>query len=564
MELAEKYIKQVMDEEVLTGKYVKLLVERHLNDLQRKDFPYHFDKEYAEKRVKGIYRWRHSQGKAAGRRFNIQPWQAFIWYMLFGWRTEDNLRRFTKWYLSVARKNGKTEMLATTSNDIFVETASYAPEIYVAATKKDQARKTFQQASIQMKFAQQHSKFLRKNVKIQKYSIVYPSKDGFFVYVSSDADTMDSLNPQVAVVDEYHAHPTSAVLDVFESGMGAREEPLLAITTTAGLGKAVEGPCFHLQQTYQRILEGELHDERVLPTIYTMDAEDFENDEEAWKNPELWMKSNPNLGVSVREDYLKDRCISAQNEGIRKEIDFKTKNLNLWVRQTINGFVTDAKWLRDQKPFDEAILEGKSCYLGLDIGGWSDFHAYTLYFPDVDGDEYVLFRPFVDKETAEDRYKNSPVDMFAWADGGHLTIIEPGEQDDVVRAILEDAKTYYIRGVAYDPYKSKEIIRVLQEEGLKCEPMPQSYKGMAAPTGELFKRFQRGKPIYHNNHPVARWQNGNCMVTIDANENMKVQKNKSADKVDIIVSMIIAYAMYLKVLDERKGTYLEKYEPIKF
>jgi len=557
--LGKKYIKDVMDGNILVCEHIQNLVAKHLDDQKKKDFPYHFDAKYAAWRVDQIpKRWRHSQGSAAGKPFNMQPWQSFIWGMLFGWKTEDGWRRYLKWYLSVARKNGKTEMLATTANDIFISTKSYAPEIYSAATKKDQAKKTFQQASIMMKFAQKNSAYLRKHIDILKYAITFDKKDGFFHYLSSDYDKMDSLNPQVAVVDEFHAHKTAEIVNVLESGQGARDEPLLAITTTAGKGSSIQGPCHKFQGVCYKILNGELINERVLPSIFTFDKGD------EWENPEMWGKSNPNLDVSVSMDFLKMRYQAALTEGFVTELDFKTKNLNLWVNESIDGFIPDKLWMADQETFDESILLGKRCTIGLDVGGLGDFTAYVLYFPDVDGQEYVLFRPFVDEETAIDRTKNDNINMLEWQDQGFLEIIEADDERPVVKMLLDDAENYDLQAIAYDVYKSKEIIRALEDIGFDCRAMSQTMRVMSGPTTELFKKFHKGPTVQHNSHPVARWQNGNAVLKIDDNENFKIHKGKSTDKVDLMVAMVMAYGMWLQLMEENEMSYLEVDDVIKF
>lgn len=566
MNLAEQYIKDVMDGNILVGKPIRDLVVRHLDDLANPDLPFHFDKEYAWHKVKGLRKWRHSQGKMAGKRFDIQPWQAFGWYLLYGWLDENDYRRFRTWYLSVARKNGKTEMLATTANEELITTPSYAPEIYSSATKKDQAKKTFAQAKLQIKQSMQYSSKLRNKINHQHmtYRIVNLENEGFFEYTSSDADKMDSLNPQMSVIDEYHAHNNTDVLDVMESGMGAREEPLLAITTTAGKGKSVDGPCFKLESNYKRMLNGEFRDDRALPMIYCLDPEDIENDPDGWiDNEELWVKPNPNIDVSLQREFLRNRVTQSKTQGIAKEIDVKTKNFNLWVRATINGFIPDNLWMAHQHEFNEEILHGKECAVGLDIGGFSDFTAYTLYFPDVDGEEYFLFRPYVDEKTAEERTRNSPINFLEWQRDGVIKIIQPGDDRPVIRDILHDAEKFNILGVAYDKYKSQEIIRAVEDEGVECHALSQSFAGMSPPTTELFKRFHEGRVIQHGKHPVARWQNGNAVLQVDANENLKVHKGKSMDKVDVIVSMIMAYAMYQQIEHLREYSYLNDHELIK-
>jgi len=305
-------------------------------------------------------------------------------------------------------------------------------------------------------------------------------------------------------------------------------------------------------------LTGELINERVLPSIFTLDKDDD------WENPELWIKSNPNLDISVKMEFLLSQYQAALSEGFVTELNFKTKNLNLWVNESIDGFIPSKLWLKDQEKFDESILIDQKCTIGLDVGGLGDFTAYVVYFPDVDGREYMLWRPFVDEKTAIERTKNSPVNLLEWEDQGYLEIIDLDDERPVIKSLLEDAENYDLQAVAYDTYKSKEIIRELEDYGFDCRAMAQTMRVMSTPTTELFKKFHKGPPIQHNSHPVANWQNGNCVLKIDDNENFKINKGKSADKVDLMVAMVMAYAMWLQLLDEQEISYLEVDDVIKF
>ena len=126
-------------------------------------------------------------------------------------------------------------------------------------------------------------------------------------------ETLDGSSPHCAIIDELHAHPTSAVYDVLMSGMGARDQPLLVAITTAGFDQG--GVCYSQRSFVKDILEKSVKDDSTFGIIYTIDEEDDPFDEA------VWPKSNPNLGVSVNMSYLREQAAQA------RAVPFKTERL---------------------------------------------------------------------------------------------------------------------------------------------------------------------------------------------------------------------------------------------
>jgi len=237
-----KFIEDVVSGRLILGNYARLAVDRHLADLKNNDWEYVFSEEKATRAFSFISALRHTKGEFAGQRFNIQPFQEFFIKVLFGWQKKTGGRRFRKAYLEIARKNGKTELAAAIAVYCFLLDNETGAEVYTAATTRDQARIAFDTAKVFLKNLKNDSKTFNKLVNVLKYNCNVPTTNTKFESVSADADTLDGLNPHCAIIDEYHAHKTSDVLEVMETGMGSRLQPLLLITTTAGFNR--ESPCY--------------------------------------------------------------------------------------------------------------------------------------------------------------------------------------------------------------------------------------------------------------------------------------------------------------------------------
>jgi phage terminase large subunit-like protein len=263
-----KFIEDVVSGKLLLGNYARLAVERHLNDLKNKDWEYTYSEAHAKRAFGFISALRHTKGEFAGQRFNIQPFQEFFIKVLFGWQRKDGGRRFRKAYLEIARKNGKTELAAAIAVYCFLCDNETGAEVYTAATTRDQARIAFDTAKVMLKSLKADSRTFNKLVNVLKYNCNVPSTNSKFEAVASEADTLDGLNPHYAGIDEYHSHKTSDVLEVMETGMGSRSQPLLLITTTAGFNR--ESPCYMFRKVMVDILENRKVDNSVFPLLFCL------------------------------------------------------------------------------------------------------------------------------------------------------------------------------------------------------------------------------------------------------------------------------------------------------
>lgn len=528
---AEIYAEQVRDGAILVCEYVRLAVGRFYADLDNAlDKGWYFDRKAAARAINFIERLKHTKGEWAGQRFRLEPWQQFILWNIFGWKNADGTRRFRYAYIEIARKNGKTALSAGVGLYMLFADGEARPEVYSAATVKDQAKICFSDAVEIVKATD-----LKKYLTPFRNSIVYELKGGTFKPLSSDYGTHDGLNPSCGIIDEFHAHKDSGMFDVIKSAFGARRQPLMFIITTAGFNKS--GACYAYRENVIKVLRGVNEDDSLFGIIYTLD------DKEEWDNPKMWIKSNPNLGVSLSADYLANQVKDAKNrpEAVRNVM---TKNVNLWV-DAERTWILDDVWMRCVGTTDPDDLKGCACWGGLDLSNVSDITAYVLIFHESDRFQLLPFF-WIPEEKMQEKIRKENINYDKWVAEGYVTVTTGNVIDyDFVKAdILRIIAQYELHTSAYDRWNASQTIIDLQNEGMECNPFGQGYGSMSAPTKE-FEKLVLTQKIEHFGNPVLRWMLASTLVKTDPAGNIKPDKEKSVQKIDGIVAAIMALGEWM-------------------
>lgn len=529
---AELYAEQVRSGEILVCEYVRLAVERYYADLDRAlDMGRYFDKKAAMRAIHFIEKLKHTKGEWAGQRFRLEPWQQFVLWNIFGWKNADGTRRFRYAYIEIARKNGKTALSAGIGLYMLFADGESRPEVYSAATVKDQAKICFSDAVEIVKATD-----LKNYLTPYRNSIVYELKGGTMKPpLSSDYGTHDGLNPSCGIIDEFHAHKDSGMFDVIKSAFGARRQPLMFIITTAGFDKS--GVCYAYRENVIKVLRGVNEDDSLFGIIYTLD------DKSEWDDPKMWIKANPNLGVSLSADYLADQVKDAKNrpEAVRNVM---TKNVDLWV-DAERTWILDDVWQKCIGTTDPADLKSCACWGGLDLSNVSDITAYVLLFHE--NDRFQLLPHFwIPEEKMLEKVRKENINYDKWVAEGYVTVT-PGnviDYDFVKADILRIVADYDLRTSAYDRWNASQTIIDLQNEGMECNPFGQGYGSTSAPTKEFEKLVLTGK-IEHFGNPVLRWMLASTLVKTDPAGNIKPDKEKSTQKIDGIVAAIMALGEWM-------------------
>ena len=555
---SERYANDVLSGKKVAGKLIKQACEKFLSDLKRTDIQ--LDEKQGQRAINFIERkLRQWEGSWRGKPFKLEDWQKFIVMQVFGWM-KNGRRRIRSVYIQIARKNGKTSFAAAILLYHLFGDRENTPQILVGANNEDQAKICVNSAGRIIQNSPVFSDMVDdETLKLSVYGrniigIYNNASDGAVKAMSKNPETQDGFNPSLGVVDEYHEAKDDALLNVIESGQGARPEPLVFVVTTAGFDK--QGPCFtKLRKSSVDMLCGKITDDSHLAFVYEMDEADD------WKEENNWPKANPNLGVSVFPEYLKSRLTKAMNEGATKEVDFKTKNLNMWV-DAPTVWIQDETWMKNTYGITKEELIGQPCYGGLDLSTGIDLNSFCLYFPrfrEINGRwvSPVLWWHWLPKTMVKTEF----FDYTEWVEHGLITVTE-GVFENVIDHkkvtfdICELPKLYNIQAIAFDQRLAYH--GVVQDLGIVfgtsqdeqfisgMYPFTQSMPNVSLPTKMLEKEITNFE-LEHFGDPVARWMMGNVVLKKDPIGQIMPDKSKSQFKIDGIAAMINAKAVDMRV-----------------
>lgn len=461
----------------------------------------------------------------------LEPWQSFFITTIFGWlRKKDNLRRFREATVMVPRKNGKSPIAAAIGLYMLVEDDEAGAEVYCGAATEKQAYEVFKPAKLMCDRTPELADDY--DVEAMARSITIPADGSKFEPIIGNPG--DGSSPSLAIVDEYHEHKTPDLFDTMQTGMGAREQPLMFVITTAGFN--LGGPCYSHQRELEKILEGVFEDDERFVLIYDADSTDD------WADPLTLRKANPNMGVSVSEDYL----LSQQRQAIlstRKQNKFKTKHLNVWVSAG-EAFFNMVKFGRcvDPKLSIEDFL-GLDAYFALDLATKSDMAAYVIVFPRWEDDGrlhyYVFLRFYLPEETvADDKTGN----YQTWVDDGILTMTDGNEIDfSVIREdVKNDLERFNCLELLYDPWKATQLAQELASEGALTVEYKQQVQFMSEPMKEM-EAAVNGKRLHYDGNEIYTWMASNVVAKLDAKGNYYPRKegDRNANKIDGPVATIM-------------------------
>lgn len=481
---------------------------------------------------------KHTEGVFAGRPFVPEPWQDEYLNRLFNTRRPDGRRQYQRSFLGVPRKAGKTATCAGIAcfEGFFGDEGG---QILVAAGDRAQAGLLFTAAS---RFIESNAA-LSKRSKIYKSAIVIPHKNTTIKFISRDSKTKHGYNPSVCLVDEYHVQPNRDLVDVLESGMGMRLEPLVIFVTTAGMDRV--GPCYEEWQRALKIQQGALKDDTYLPCLYFAEPEDDPFDEATWK------KANPNYGVTVRREFM-EREAALARESPSHEVKFRTLYLNQWVSTGANKYFKHGAFEACGEPLGD--LTDRACYCGIDLGSTRDTTAFAAvwapHHDDPDGPWDCMVHFFIPEESARERSREDRVPYIEWASIGPsgeapwVTLTDGDITDyDVVRDfVLAFCEKYAVKGVAIDRWNAAHLTTQLSSEGVAMKPFGQGYASMSSPTHMLESLVLTKRLRHGGNNPCLLWQASNLRVKRDDADNVKPTKKNSdsTGRIDGMVALIMA------------------------
>lgn len=511
----------------------------------------HYDKSKADFAVNFIQCLSHTKGTWAGKRFELIDWQERIIRDLFGVIKPNGYRQFNTAYVEIPKKMGKSELAAAVALLLCCGDGEQRAEVYGAASDRQQASIVFDVAADMVRMCPA----LNKRVKILGATkrIVYEPTNSFYQVLSAEAYSKHGFNIHGVVFDELHTQPNRKLYDVMTKGSGdARMQPLYFLITTAGTD--TNSICYEQHQKAKDILEGKKIDHTFYPVIYGAEQD------EDWTNEEVWKKANPSLGITVDIEKVRDACESAK-QNPAEENTFRQLRLNQWVKQAVR-WMPMQKWDECNFEVDPAELEGRVCYGGLDLSSTTDISAFVLVFPPRDDTEKYIVLPYfwIPEENMQQRVLKDHVPYDVWERQGVLQATEGNViHYGFIEKFIDDlGKKYNIKGICFDRWGAVQMSQNLEALGFEVVAFGQGFKDMSPPTKELMKLVLE-KRIAHGGHPVLRWMMDNIFIRTDPAGNIKPDKEKSTEKIDGAVALIMALDRAIRMgNDEGKSVYDER------
>jgi len=540
---ATRYAEAVVRGDVLACRLVTRSAQRHLDDLaEGEQRGLRFSPELSE-RAAGFYTFlRHVKGEWArgDEPIRLEPWQQFIVGSLFGWQRRDPesgewRRRYRTAYVELPRKNAKSTLASGIGLLLAFFDDEPGAEVYVAATKRDQARIVWGDARQMV----MRSPPLRRRISVLVGALYDERTASRFTPLGADADSLDGLNLHGAIVDELHAHRGRTMVDVLETATGARRQPLILYITTAGADR--RSVCWERHRYTEQVLDRVLLDDSLFGFIAHAD------DPKAWADEEQWARANPNLGVSVKLDDLRAKALRATN--LPTELNaFLRLHLDLWT-ETTTRWITRELWTAqettDRDPRDLTPLYGRRCFGGLDLSATRDLCAWVLIAP-VDEPGSIAIDVFL-RVWCSESWARSPENLYsaqyqAWERNGWLTFC-PGDAidyDAIEETVLDDIAHVQLVDMNLDRlFQGYAVGQSLAKQGVRVFGFPSTMAAFTPPMKELERRLA-AKVVRHNGHPILGFAIDSLSVTIGKFGGIAPDKATSDGKIDAAVTLTMA------------------------
>lgn len=534
------YASEVVAGNTVAGPLVRLACKRHLDDLENgSKRGLRWDLDEALRHIRFFPTClRLAEGEAAGKPFELALFQKFIQGSLFGWKDADGFRRFRQAYIEIGKGNGKTPQAAGTGIYMTGADGERGAYCYAAATTREQADILFQDAVKMVDASPALKSRFTPSGKLKVFNLAHMASGSFFRPVSAEHKGLDGKRVHFAALDELHEHPSSLVADKMAAGRKGRRQPLIYEITNSGWDR--NSVCWRHHEYSRQVLEGSVQDDKWFAYVCGLDEGDD------WKDEKVWVKANPNLGVSIPVSYLTEQVKQAVGMPSMENI-VKRLNFCIWTEQAQRWMPIDL-WDTCSSSIAQEKLSRRPFFGALDLASTQDIAAYAMLFPPTAADPFWrnIWRFYAPEASVKKRKTDGRVPYDVWAREGWLTVT-PGnvaDYDFIERDVLETAEKYQLVELAYDRWNATQLVTHLQDKlntstVERVVPFGQGFASMSAPTKELEKLILAGT-YSHGANPVARWMASNVATKEDPAGNIKPDKERSTEKIDGIVATIMA------------------------
>ena len=550
----DTYISGVLDGSIVSCKWIRKAMERHVRDLENgHERGLRFDSSAANYVIDFCQTFCIPPNQSEP--MTLYPAQQAWLAILYGWRRSDGLRRFRRTFFFVAKKNGKSGIAAALSLYHLLADGEQSARVYCAATTMKQARTVFKEAVLMRERHEDLKGAIQQSGNEPAIALYIPETGSRLSPMARSADTEDGAIVSASICDEIHRWKTTELWTVLKLGGRTRKQPMMICISTAGASAGGTSVCWNEYEYCCKILDGHVVDDEVMPMLFTLDEGDN------YKDETLWVKSNPALGYLFQSDTILREF--TETEGKPSSLgEFKRFSLNIWSSESEDPAIELGKWdACTRAPVDnhpdprllrkESIdqLKGRPSYWGVDLAPKIDTSALVGVFPPITANDpwRILEFFWCPKENVAVRVKRDRVPYDRWSEQGFITLT-PGNLTDVrfiAEQIADIDKQFDVREIAYDQAWSSELVRMLEESGFpmqKFVDFPQSHIKMNGPCQEFMRKVLR-KEFAHDHNPVMRWQMSNLRWNTQKGTSfIKPSRDRKREKIDGCASLIMALA----------------------
>lgn len=527
-----QYVEDILSGKIPSGKLMKLACER-FNDFRNREDMY-LDEDCIDKCVAFIGQMKHFLGKSAKLPFVLEPWQQFIIANVLGFKWKSSgFRVCNECYLQIARKAGKDALIGAICDYLLVADGEQSPEIVVAANSTDQAKIAFN-------YITNFGKSLDPSGKVLKYYRNYiktPANNGMVKVISSDPSRADGLNISTFVLDEFHESRDRKMYDVLKSSQGMRQQPLAIIITTAGFN--LDGPCHDMYTFSIEILNKIKSMDNFFPFIFQLDEEDD------WTDKKNFMKCQPNLGVTVTEEFMLQEVNKAKMDSTALT-GVLTKTFNRWCQSKVT-WLPQELIAQHMKPIDLEEFRGMQCIIGCDLSTVSDFSSITVFLPPGDDGMYRFKTyTFLPNDSIENHPNRMLYEKFIQEGSMIVTNGNVCDYDYILYEIHKINQICPVAAIYLDKWNASQFQINLTNAGYNVQEFSQAVGNYNSCVKEFERLIKEGKVILDRSANVL-WQFGNASLKGDINGNVKPTKESSSKKIDSVISITTSLGGWLKV-----------------
>ncbi|KRN31627.1 terminase large subunit [Liquorilactobacillus mali] len=528
----------------VVSKKIYKTYRKIIADLNSKDSDYYYSNLRGNHIIEFIENFcRHSKGKYGGKPVILELWEKAMLATVFGFVDSNGYRKYQRAVLIIGKKNGKSLLASCVGLYMLLADNESGPEIYSVATKKEQAKIIWEESKRMVN----KSPALRKRIKPTINQLSSENfNNGTFKALASDTNSLDGLNVHCALMDEIHQWRNGeALYNIIADGVTARDQPLIFITSTAGVIR--EDIYDHIYDEATMTINGYeqeagYEDERSIFFIYELDKK------EEWRDKSNWIKANPGLGTIKNIKTLAEKVAKArQNSRLIKNLVCKEFN----IRETSTDTWLSFDELNNEETYDLAKLKPRYGIGGIDLSKTTDLTCATVIFKVSDDEKiYVKQMYWLPEDILEDRAAEDKIPYPTWKEQGLLRTSQGNKVDyhDILDWFIEIQNEYdiYLFSGGYDSWSATYLINELKQNfgDETFTPVIQGMKTLSSPMKDLGADLI-SKKINYNNNPILKWCLSNTVTEMDKNGNIQPHKGKNQRKrIDGLASLLDAYVIY--------------------